>query len=304
MTVPYLARLVCLSMAAFFLAHLVLSAIVCALAGRAIERAGRMRPRDGARLLLWLRLAPAAIAGTLVLGVCAPSYFWLEPEAEAEHLGIICLGAAALGVVACGLGIARAARAAVRSSRYLRNCERAIDTNAPVLMLAGVFHSRLVVSRGVRRALTFDQLAVAMRHECAHRASRDNLKRLLIIMTPDVIPFVRGLGRLEHAWSRLAEWAADDRAVGGNRRRSLSLAAALVRVARMGTVPAVPLVTSLLGDGGDLSERVERLLAGAAPHGTRTRSWPAIAVTLAIAALAVQPATFVTAHRVLEILAH
>ena len=195
--------------------------------------------------------------------------------------------------------------AAVRSSRYLRNCERAIESDAPVLMLAGVFHPRLVVSRGVRRALTADQLAVAVRHEEAHGASHDNLKRLLLLLAPDAVPFVRWLGVLDRAWSRLAEWAADDRAVDGSRR---ALARARLgagaggthgRLARCshwplrfwGIATISPCASSVC-----LPAALRRLPAAGL--------WPAIVLALAIAAVAVQPATFVAVHRALEALAH
>jgi hypothetical protein len=72
----------------------------------------------------------------------------------------------------------------------------------------------------------------------------------------------------------------------------------------MGIPPAVPMVTSLVGDGNDLSLRVERLLSGGTPAAARRRTWPAILLTLSIAGLAVQPGTYVAAHRVLEALAH
>jgi beta-lactamase regulating signal transducer with metallopeptidase domain len=263
-----------------------------------------MSSRDGARLLFALRLAPPVLAGALIAGVCAPSYLWLEPRSSAEDVGLSCLLAATVGAACWARSIAQAASAAVRSSRYLRNCQRAIESDAPVLMLAGVFRRRLVVSRGVRRALTFDELAVAVRHEEAHGASHDNLKRLLLLLAPDAVPFIPGLTRLDRAWSRLAEWAADDRAVDGSRESSLALASALVRVARMGASSAIPLATSLLGDRDDLSVRVERLLAGGTPEPARRRCWPVIVVTLAIGVVAVQPATFVSVHRALEALAH
>jgi hypothetical protein len=304
MSISYFARLLCLCFAAFFLIHLALSAAVAALAGRAVRRAERMQPRTGARFLFGVRMLPATLAGAIVAGVCAPSYLWFEPEMAMEHIGLMCVAAAAAGVWISLAGVARGLVALVRSRRYLRRCEAARESEAPVLMLAGVVRPRLVVSRGVRKALTAEQLAVALRHERAHGTTHDNLMRLLILLTPDVLPFVRGPGGIERGWRRLAEWAADDRAVRGSRRRALALAAALVRIARMGTAPGPALATQLLGDTGDLAARVERLLER--PIGTplRPRVWPGVALAACAAAAALQPSTLSHVHEALEALAH
>ena len=302
MTIPYFARLLCLSLAAFFVAQLVLTAIVRSAAGLAIERARHMRAHDGATLLFALRVAPAALAGAVVVGLCAPSYLWLEPEMATEQIGVGCIAAAVIAAGAWIQGITRAVRAGIRSGRLVRNSERVAGSEAPVLMLAGVFPGRLIVSRGVRLALTSDHLAVAVRHERAHGVAHDNLKRLLILLAPDVFPFAAGLDELERAWRRMAEWAADDYAVDGSRQRSLSLASALVRVARLGVPASAPLATPLLGHRDDLSVRIERLLNGGMAGGS-ARSWPAIVVALVIAGVAVQPASLVAVHRLLETLA-
>jgi hypothetical protein len=99
----------------------------------------------------------------------------------------------------------------------------------------------------------------------------------------------------------MAEWAADDRAAAGNARRSLALAGALVRVARMGAAPAAPLATALMADATDLAVRVERLLNPRTPaRARRTRGWPAAIAVAAMAAAAFQPGTLESAHRVLE----
>jgi hypothetical protein len=304
MTMPYLLRLLCLCAASFFLLHLALAAAVAAVAGRAVRLAEGMAADGGARLLLGLRLLPAVLAALLVAGICAPSYLWLEPEATAEQVGWPCLAAAVLGGWICAAGLARAARAAVRSSRSLRHCRTMAESDAPVVLLAGVFRPRLVVSRGVRQALAPDQLAAALRHERAHRAAHDNLKRLVLAATPDAVPFGHGLRRLERGWARMAEWAADDRAAAGSTRRSLALASALVRVARMGAQPALaasPLATALMADAGDLETRVERLLNPRTPAlASRMRRWWWPAAAVGTAAVLFQPGTLYAAHRVLE----
>jgi beta-lactamase regulating signal transducer with metallopeptidase domain len=234
-----------------------------------------------------------------------PSYLRYEPEMALERIGLACVAAALAGVWVCASGVARGFRAATRSSRYLKACESARQTEAPVLLLAGVFRPRLVVSRGVREALTADQLAVAVCHEEAHGASRDNLKRLAILMTPDALPLVRCLREVERGWARMAEWAADDHAVGASRRRAVALAEALVRVARMGAgLPAQALVTNLVGDPADLAARVERLIEPRTAAAPEPRIWPGIALAACGAAAALQPSTMALVHEALEALAH
>jgi hypothetical protein len=305
MTLPYLARFLCLCLASFFLAHLALSTLLFFGAGIAVRKAGRMRPRTGAWLLFLLRLLPSLLTSFAVACLCVPSYLWLEPEVVSERVGAGCLVAALLGAAVLAGGAVRTARAAVRSSRYLRNCGAVVESDAPVLMLAGVFRSRLVVSRAIREALAPDQFDAAVRHEWAHQASRDNLKRMLFMLAPDPIPFVRSFRGVERGWARLAEWAADDLAVAGSRERSLALAAALVRVARMGAAAqATPLATSLLADTQDLSARVERLLEGRAGTGESHRSlWPGIVMAACGLAMLFRPATLYSVHRWLETLA-
>ena len=305
MTIPYFARLLCLCFAAFFLLHLALAALATALSGHVVRRASRMGSGAGARLLFALRLAPASIAGAIAVGLCAPSYLWFEPEPALERIGMGCVAAALASAWVCAAGIVRGAGAAARSARRLRVYEAARESAAPVLMLAGVFRPRLVVSRGVRETLTKEQLTVALRHERAHGEAHDNFKRLLILLTPDALPFVRGMGAIERGWSRLAEWAADDRAVRGSRRRSLALASALVRVARMGAAPHAPeLATHLLGSPADLAARVERLLEGREAPALRPRVWPVVAMAVCGTVVAVQPSALALVHEALEALAH
>jgi Zn-dependent protease with chaperone function len=264
MNFAYLFRLVCLCLACFFLIQVALSLAARALVPAAIRFAGRLRARFAARLLLALRLLPTGLALLAVAVLCLPSYLWFEPEASAEKIGVICSLAALLGATLWTISFVRVLRAAAASSLRSREWRRmgesfrlpdevpdilVIENEAPLLALSGVFHPRLIASRGVLRRLSAEQLNAALRHENAHHASRDNLKRLLLLLAPDAIPFVRSFASLERAWSRFIEWAADDRAVAGDAQRSLSLAEALVRVSRMGAPPRLsPLLSTLTGE--------------------------------------------------------
>src|ERR1019366_3304919 len=192
----------------------------------------RFRPQLAVRLLLLLRLAPTGLSLLMVAGLLAPSYLWLEPRAAA----------AALGLSAWTLSVTRALRAVGRSLRHIRHCQRTarktylrgetapvwlMDDPAPLVMLAGVLRSRLVISSKVVSALSADQLAAVLRHERAHSRSRDNFKRLLVLLSPGILPFFHGSTPLDQAGARAPEGAADDSPVAGDSRRSLTLAAAL-----------------------------------------------------------------------------
>jgi hypothetical protein len=133
--------------------------------------------------------------------------------------------------------------------------------------------------------------------------AHDNLKRLLLVLSPDLLPGWHGFHALERGWFRYTEWAADDDAMAGNPRLSLPLAEALVRIARMGGTPAPSsLNATFLTDGGDLSARVDRLLRS----GTRAaipQHTPVVAVAGILAVFVgatLQPLTLESAHRLLE----
>ncbi len=320
MTLSYVERLLCVSLASFYLLHLTLGAAVCLLTPAAIRMAGRIGPQGGASLLLAVRLMPMTVAGLFVACLCVPSYLWLEPEAAGEKAGAVCLTAALLGACALALSVGRGIGALTASLRRFRRFGRVarhaliagepawvIDSESPLLGMAGVFRPRLIVSKQVLASLTPEQLDAAIRHEEAHRKSGDNLKRLVLLFAPGLAPFPTRLDRLGSAWMRLSESAADEKASGGNPRRSLALAEALVRVARLGGERTLaPLMTPFVGDEGLLEERVERLLHASPIPECRCPRMPALAAGLALlaAVAAVYPAILASIHPLLEELIH
>jgi Zn-dependent protease with chaperone function len=322
---PYLARLLCLGLASFFLVHLVTALFVAAFTPHAIRAAQELAPRRAARLLLTLRLSPFGLALTAVLGLCLPSYFWFEPDRIDEQVGVACLFFALMGAIIAGLALARGVRAIVATLLFARRCRRSgshvslagkypratvIEGATPLLALAGIVRPRLIVSEGVVNALSEEELSVALRHERAHQTSRDNLKRLCIFLTPGMIPLLPGFRALERGWISFAEYAADEAAVAGDTRRSLALASALVRVARLGSVSGLsPVAISFLEDVSDLSARVDRLLLQSplieAPH---RMPWYRVGSLLilsgCVAPMFFKPSTFRFVQSLLERLIH
>jgi len=323
MNSSYALRLTCLCFASFFLVHTALGVVAAACAPLVGRLAGGMRARSAALLLLVVRLAPACLAVTAVVGLCVPSYLWFEPETAGERVGIACIAAALLGGLAWATSFVRVYRGIAGSRRYARgrggvdgtarvsgdlSPVRVVEEPALVLLLCGVFHSRIIISRSILSALPPEQLDAALRHEQAHRSSRDNFKRLLMLLSPSLVPFPRGFAALERSWEKAAEWAADDAATGGDEVRAVSLAAALVRVARMGVNPDPPLVASLTAGGRGLEARVDRLLRLRPLPEQPGRSFhtavgaAVLAGSCVVAGVFLAPAALSSIHRLLELL--
>ena len=324
MTLPYFAKLLCLCLASFFLIHLALALVVMLATPAALGIAARIRPVRAARYLLLLRMLPAGFGALIVAGLCVPSYLWLEPRAAtAEEIGLLCLVFSILTAALWTGSVARGLGAIIRSIRYLQSCKRngqktvlpgerlpvwMVEEPAGLFAMAGITRPSLLISRQAMSALSGDQLAAALRHERAHWTSRDNLQRLILTLAPDILPFLGGFATLERGWARYTERAADDRAVGGDADRSLSLATALVSVSRLGITPrASALVAPLLADDDDLPARVQRLLNVASPPYTASERWmgclvagAAVMLSGTVIAIGLQPALLYQVHRVLE----
>lgn len=321
MSLPYMLRLVCLCFASFFVVHTAMAAAVWAAAPRAMRIGEAMRPRSGARFLLGLRLLPVAFAALVVAGLCVPSYLWLETNESTERVGLACCALALLGALVCAASAIRAVRRVLDSWRGARECRRAelarptadslpitiLASEAPILALTGFVRPRVIVSRLVLDSLSPEELDAAIAHERAHGRARDNLKRMALAFAPEILPFAGAFARLEHSWAKLIEWAADDDATRGNFGRSLSLAAALVRVARMGAAFSTSaLISFFVGSDGELSSRIDRLIEGAPAHISFPRrlrialSIGAAVVGALVLMAMVHPASLASIHEILE----
>jgi beta-lactamase regulating signal transducer with metallopeptidase domain len=325
MSLSYLWRFAFLCSAAFFIVQ-AFAGVLARVASPAIVRASQnMAPRRAARFLFVARLFPIAAAALAVLGFCIPSYLWFEPGATHEEVGAVFVAMAVLGASLAVLAFIRAVRAIISTCRFTGECRKIgreitlpgepapswlIESDGPVLVMAGLVRPRIIVSRSVLDALSPEELAVTVRHERAHRAALDNFKRLALLVSSEIVPLVRPLSVLDRAWLKSSEWAADD-AASSDQESSISLATALVRVARLGRAPQLtPLCQHLVSDSQDLSARVDRLIASDAPHKlprTRLRLTVLIAgcaVAVCLAAAASRPETLHSVHELLERFTH
>jgi Zn-dependent protease with chaperone function len=250
--------------------------------------------------LCFLRLAPS-LAALLVawLGVSLSFALW-EPRVETEAVGPVALFAAGLGAVLLASGAWRTGAALWQTRRIhrdLRSATRAslpagplsafvVETAFPVVAQVGLVAARLFVARSVVKACTADELKTVIAHELAHASARDNLRRIAMVWAPDVLAWLPAGARLAQAWALAAELAADETAARGPADR-LHLASALVKVARLASLPAGPLPASALYGGGPIAERVRRLLhtqAQVAP--SSSWSWPSRVALAALVAAA------------------
>jgi Zn-dependent protease with chaperone function len=182
-----------------------------------------------------------------------------------------------------------------------------------VAAVFGLVRGRLFLADRLLIALSPEELEGVVAHEVAHRAARDNLKRLLLRASPDVLALT-GLGaRLRQAFEDAAEAAADRRACA--RVSPLVLARTLLKVASL--VPPgqrLDAAVAALHRDGALSSRVRALVAvhdqadgpAAAPADHSVGRVPdtalalaALAALIAIGALSLRPV-----HGLLEVFVH
>jgi Zn-dependent protease with chaperone function len=326
MIVPYSIRLICLCFAYFYLVHLIIGLLALYLTPWVVRASASMRPQQAARLFLGLRLAPVLCSISVVAALCIPSYLRYEQNLSAEEIGIFCVATAVLGCILCAVSAGKGVHAVVQSflvSHQVRFSPR-LDSLAseqrviplsgdrlsgmPLFALVGILRPKLIVSQKVLDALSPEQLEVAFAHERAHQLSRDNFKRLIVLLTPDIFPFGHSFQRIESHWERCIELAADDHATFGQANRSVALAEALIQVARLSNAERVhPLASSLSAGNQELAVRIHRLLEiDTAPRQSgklRISFWGSLFALVGLAAVVFHQADMLyTVHRLSELL--
>lgn len=272
MSASYGARLALVCFASYFLANLLLTVMLRLCLPLLLRAVQNIRAVHASWLLFCARVAPGLLSLLFVLLFCVPSYLWLEPGSVAERTTLMGLAVAAFGVTLLCSGLWAAAVALLRSHHYLQGAHQGctqnqsmlvVHSSRPLFALAGLLRPRLVISSELMESLTPEQFDMAVRHERAHQAGFDNVRKLVTLLSPVALPFSRGFAALDRQLAKFTEWAADDRAIAGDPDKAIALADALVRVARMsGTcgVPREALVSTLVSDDCSLDDRVLRLL--------------------------------------------
>lgn len=306
----------------FLALNILLSLAVAAIPGRASRLIAAFGPAARARVLLTLRLLPAAVSIAFVIGVFLPSFWTLEPRDFDEAFG---LTTTTFAIIACGVLAAAAWRGASalresarRSRAWLSRAKPialcgapapvyCLDAPVPAMTLVGVFRPKLLVTRPLMEALTPEELHAAIEHEVGHLGSRDNLKRLAMRATPDALSLLPASRRIERDWALAAEHAADAQAAHDS-DAGLALASALIKVARL--TPAhggLGVLASPLVGGEGIASRVERLMVHAP---ARRASLPlhVLGWSTAVAALYVIVAGYApllqSVHHISEVLVH
>jgi hypothetical protein len=257
-------------------------------------------PGSRAPLLAAMRLFPAtaALAAAILTGI---SFFRFEPVGARETVGLL-LSALALWGLALAIrriaGVVLAWRDTRRAVRAWTTQEdrsepelplSTVDVPYPVVAVVGILRPRLYIARQVVDSCETSEIEAMIAHETAHIAARDNLTRFLFLCAPVAAINRRTFGEIEAEWIAASEEAADD-AARPDRARSLALASALTKVARMANAtgsgdPAVAWaggakLASAISSGSSVESRVRRLLLASPPQrpGVRPSLFPAAVV--------------------------
>ena len=280
------------------------------ISGSAAQRAARLAN---------LRLLPTTIAGVGCVIVSA-AFIAFEPRWDGETVSTAVQLAAAFAGLLLITSLWRALRL-VRETRrtaqaWLRSAQPVtlagisapavvVESDFPVVSVVGLRRPRLVIARAVLDSCSDEELRAILAHEQGHIDRRDNLRRLLLSIAPDILNWLPVSERMFAAWCDAAEEAADDDAGRAGEGGRLRLASALLKVARLAPAASVPapMPASALYRGENLERRVRRLLE--ARHRESSSFSPAWFARVALAVVAVTSFTMLgSVHEFVEGLIH
>jgi Zn-dependent protease with chaperone function len=219
--------------------------------------------------LFRLRMLPGALGLFVAFALVLPIFAVYEPRDTRETVPVFLVALASIGAGLLLRGSWRAAAAWYVTRGVIRDWRRrgrrlesdaplpvyAIEESFPTVAVIGVARPALFIAERILRECPADEIRAMLRHECAHVAKRDNLKRFLMLACPDFVGT-----EIDRAWARAAEEAADAAVVAAAPRYAVQLAQALIHVARLAPSPQVPALASAFYLGGSIESRVRRLI--------------------------------------------
>ena len=241
--------------------------------------------RTRAEILFVMRIGPPVLAILAIGAFMVPSYLLYEPHKTEETVSWKLGSLATLSAIGVGLAIWRGIRTwlATRSllNDWLANSTRidlkgisvptfVLQHSFPIIAVVGAFRPRLFIADHVLESLTAEEIAAAVAHEGGHLAAHDNFKRSVMRVSRAVLLLIPCGRSLDRAWSEASESAADEHAAQQSSLLALSLASALVRIARMipnGQRQQIPAAVSAFlshDDSPGVKVRVQRLVELAA----------------------------------------
>jgi len=249
------------------------------LAVAAAWRLGLERLQASANELLAVRLIPAGGAALLTLAVVLPAFLVSEPAQESEAGGPLLVALASIALLSVGIGLGRAWRASWAARAFLRACGpltrqsyvtgrrvEVVDVAEPVVAVVGGLRARIVASSCVISACSNEEFRQVVAHESAHLSTHDNLKLVLLLLSPDALAWLPAGAALKIRWRAAAEREADENATGPDVHKRLALASALIKVARLQASTSPPITAFSIAVAVDGVEgRVRGLLAPSLP---------------------------------------
>lgn len=305
---------------AWFVAVNIGAGVVAALLATLVQRIGGGRTPS---FWMILRLAPAGFAALFALALFVPSYLRYEPREGVEGFDVTLTLTAVAGAAILAAAVVRGLAAWLSARRRVRAWMQhaqpitvggtslpafAIDVEQPMIALVGVLRPALLVTRGLIEVLTPAELEAAVAHERGHQRAFDNLKRLLMRASPDVLTCFPAARVIERRWAAAAEHAADR--IGGPDAAAArcALASALVKVARLtpATIAHAEPISTLIS-GGEIASRVQTLLSDDAGSAPRARAWmirTALTAGVGVAGALGYASVLRAVHDITEVLVH
>jgi Zn-dependent protease with chaperone function len=309
------ARILIVGLATFGVLGLAATLVVPLVTGSWINGSAAQR----AARLAGLRLLPTTVAG-VGCAVVTAAFVAFEPRWAGENVSTTVQLAAAFAGLLLVTSLWRALWLVHETRRttqtWLRNARPVtltgisapalvVESDFPVVSVVGLRRPRLVIARAVLDSCSEEELRAILAHEQGHIDRRDNLRRLLLSIAPDILNWLPVSGRMFAAWCDAAEEAADDDADRAGEGGRVRLASALLKVARLAPAASVatPMPASALYRGENIERRVRRLLE--ARHHESSSFSRAGSARMALAVVAVTSITMLgSVHELVERLIH